>query len=47
MDHRKQTTHKSTSDKALRKQTATKVAHKSAPFTKGVKKPLALCEIRR
>ena len=54
MARTKQTTRKSTSGKAPRKQLATKAARKSAPATGGVKKPhryrlrtVALREIRR
>ncbi|KHN06900.1 Histone H3.3 [Glycine soja] len=39
MARTKQATRKSTDEKAPRKQLATKVAHKSAPLTDGVKKP--------
>uniref|UniRef100_A0A452IWQ4 Uncharacterized protein n=1 Tax=Gopherus agassizii TaxID=38772 RepID=A0A452IWQ4_9SAUR len=39
MARTKQTTCKSTGGKAPRKQLATKAARKSAPATKGVKKP--------
>lgn len=42
MAQTKQTAHKSSSDKAARKQLATKAASKSVPSTGGVKKPLIL-----
>ncbi|XP_028622511.1 histone H3.3-like [Grammomys surdaster] len=54
MARTKQTAHRSTGGKALRKQLATKAARKSAPSTGGVKKPhryrpgtVAIREIRR
>ncbi|KAH0465850.1 hypothetical protein IEQ34_005953 [Dendrobium chrysotoxum] len=54
MARTKQTTRKSTSGKAPRKQLATKAARKSAPATDGVKKPhhfhpgtVALREIKK
>nr|DAD45734.1 TPA_asm: hypothetical protein HUJ06_003964 [Nelumbo nucifera] len=54
MAHMKQTARKSTGEKAPRKQLATKAAQKSAPATKGVKKPhrfrlgtISLGEIRK
>lgn len=42
MAHTKQTAHKSSSNKAPRKQLATKATSKSVPSTGGVKKPPVL-----
>ncbi|MDD9339848.1 MAG: hypothetical protein PV362_09390 [Providencia heimbachae] len=42
MARTKQTAHKSTGDKARRKQLGTKAARKSAPATGGVKKPIVI-----